>query len=126
MNTNLKISSVNSNAKFFYVILFSITLTMLYNYFFKISNFSNQINNFILISIVTSLTFMFIFKRKNMSLNKLYRITLFVFLVFLIIYLILGTRTKLKFEINSIHTLILLFGFFIIMYIIYTFVSANL
>lgn len=126
MNNNSKISLADSNAKIFYIILFSIVLTLLYNYFYKITDFSNQVNNFILITIVTSLVLILIFKKRNISINRIYKITLYVFLVFLIIYLLFGTKIEKDFKINSMHNIILVFGFFLLMYIIYTFASANL
>ena len=124
-NKNNSTISKDSNAKFFYVLIFAIVLTLFYNYFFNVTNYSNQINNFILITIVTGLVFMLIFKRK-VPINKIYKITLYVFLVFLIIYLLFGTRFNYKFKINSLHSLIILFGIGIGLYLIYTFASANL
>jgi hypothetical protein len=125
MGNNSNIISKDSNAKFFYVLIFAIVLTLFYNYFFKVTNYSNQINNYILITIVTGLVFMLIFKRK-VPMNKIYKITLYAFLAFLIIYLLFGTRINYKFKINSLHSLIILFSISIGLYLIYTFASANL
>ena len=126
MNNNLKLPMKHPKSKLLYVIIFVIVLTLLYNYFYKISNFSDQVNNFILISIVTGLVFIYIFKKRNVPINKIYKITLYTFLVFLIIYLLFGSRIQSKFKINSMHSIILLFGICLLMYIIYTFASANL
>lgn len=108
------------------VLCYCIVLTLSFNYFFLITTFGTQMRNFFIISIITSLIFVQLFKKKVQTI-KILKVSCIIFFLLASIYILYKIFLKVHSQkFNTLPNIIAAISIFVFLYIIYTFTDFNL
>lgn len=97
-----------------YVLLVSIILSSFINYYYMVQNFSTQLTNFLIISLIIGGIISFTAKQ-NISFQKILKYTCIIFLILFILYLIyLAYKGFQGYRFGSLHSIMIIFTIFVI------------
>lgn len=104
----------------FYILLLSIIFACLINYYYMVQDFSRQIANFFIISLITAVIITYTNKYQKIPLIEILRYTCIIFFILLLIYILsLGYKILVSERMDTLRSFMVLFTFFIILVIVY-------
>jgi len=102
-----------------YILLLSITISCFINYFYMVENFSTQLTNFFIISMITA-AIITMATRNNVPFQKILQYTCIIFFVILFSYMLYTVVSVLREQqLTTLHSFMICFAFFVFVLICY-------